>query len=195
MPSWRCRPARSWWCRSSTRAMRSTPPTRAGARCTTRSTAPTRFPRPAAPTRATGYNPVRGAKVIAFARNVLDQAAPLANGSHTDATGYRSKGGQLVVALQGRQHHRPRGPGAVRRLPGRGGGAVVGAAEEQRPAHRHPDRPQHHDRQDRRGRHQRRGARSRAVHHPRPRRLGRRGRCATTRCWRTATGSASCRAR
>lgn len=46
-----------------------------------------------------GYNPVRGAKVIAFARDVLDQAAPLANGTHKDATGYSVKGGQLVVAL------------------------------------------------------------------------------------------------
>ncbi|MDR6534936.1 malate synthase G [Variovorax soli] len=47
-----------------------------------------------------GYNPVRGAKVIAFAREVLDQAAPLANGSHKNATGYAVKDGQLVVALQ-----------------------------------------------------------------------------------------------
>jgi malate synthase len=46
-----------------------------------------------------GYNPVRGAKVIAFARDVLDQAAPLQNGSHKDATGYSVKDGQLVVAL------------------------------------------------------------------------------------------------
>lgn len=46
-----------------------------------------------------GYNPVRGAKVIAFARDLLDQAAPLANGSHKDATGYSVKDGQLVVAL------------------------------------------------------------------------------------------------
>ena len=46
-----------------------------------------------------GYNPVRGAKVIEFARNVLDQAAPLAKGSHKDATGYRVEGGQLVVSL------------------------------------------------------------------------------------------------
>ncbi|WP_198084908.1 malate synthase G [Variovorax sp. E3] len=47
-----------------------------------------------------GYNPARGAKVIEFARNVLDQAAPLANGSHKNATGYSVKDGQLVVALQ-----------------------------------------------------------------------------------------------
>ncbi|KLN57155.1 malate synthase G [Variovorax paradoxus] len=47
-----------------------------------------------------GYNPVRGAKVIAFARNVLDQAAPLENGSHKMATGYSVKDGKLVVALQ-----------------------------------------------------------------------------------------------
>ncbi|MBY0454888.1 MAG: malate synthase G [Burkholderiaceae bacterium] len=47
-----------------------------------------------------GYNPVRGAKVIAFARNVLDQAVPLAAGSHQDSTGYRIEGGQLVVTLK-----------------------------------------------------------------------------------------------
>ena len=46
-----------------------------------------------------GYNPVRGAKVIAFARNLLDQAAPLAGASHKDAAGYRVEGGKLVVAL------------------------------------------------------------------------------------------------
>ena len=49
--------------------------------------------------KGSGYNPVRGAKVIEFARNVLDQAAPLANGSHKQATGYRVEGGKLVVAL------------------------------------------------------------------------------------------------
>ncbi|APW40113.1 malate synthase G [Rhodoferax koreense] len=46
-----------------------------------------------------GYNPVRGAKVIAFARDVLDHAAPLENGSHTQVTGYSVKDGQLVATL------------------------------------------------------------------------------------------------
>jgi len=46
-----------------------------------------------------GYNPVRGAKVIEFARNFLDQAAPLAAGSHKDATAYRIEGGKLAVQL------------------------------------------------------------------------------------------------
>ncbi len=46
-----------------------------------------------------GYNPVRGAKVIAFARGVLDQAAPLANGSHTQVSGYSVKDGQLMATL------------------------------------------------------------------------------------------------
>ena len=46
-----------------------------------------------------GYNPVRGAKVIAFGRRVLDQAAPLAGASHADATAYAVAGGKLVVTL------------------------------------------------------------------------------------------------
>ncbi len=44
-----------------------------------------------------GYNPVRGARVIEFARNFLDQATPLASGSHKDAAAYRVEGGKLVV--------------------------------------------------------------------------------------------------
>ncbi|MGB1140165.1 MAG: malate synthase G, partial [Halioglobus sp.] len=38
--------------------------------------------------RAGAYNPVRGDKVIAYARNFLDTHTPLAGASHTDATGY-----------------------------------------------------------------------------------------------------------
>lgn len=49
--------------------------------------------------RAGGYNPVRGAKVVAFARNHLDQAAPLANGSHADSTAYAVVDGALSVTL------------------------------------------------------------------------------------------------
>ncbi len=52
-------------------------------------------------TKGPGYNAVRGAKVIAYARGVLDLAAPLASGSHADSTGYRVEGGRLVVALKG----------------------------------------------------------------------------------------------
>ncbi|MBC5764088.1 malate synthase G [Ramlibacter albus] len=48
-----------------------------------------------------GYNEVRGQKVIDYARNVLDQSVPLAQGSHRDATAYKVEGGQLVVALKG----------------------------------------------------------------------------------------------
>jgi len=48
-------------------------------------------------TRAGAYNPVRGERVIAFARDFLDRAAPLASGSHRAATGYVVEGGQLSV--------------------------------------------------------------------------------------------------
>ncbi|MEL7374585.1 MAG: malate synthase G, partial [Pseudomonadota bacterium] len=51
--------------------------------------------------RAGGYNPVRGNKVIAWARDFLDRAVPLANGSHVDATTYAIRDGQLIVTVDG----------------------------------------------------------------------------------------------
>ena len=48
-----------------------------------------------------GYNPVRGAKVIEYARHVLDRTAPLKKGSHIDSTGYAVEKGELVVTLKG----------------------------------------------------------------------------------------------
>ncbi len=47
--------------------------------------------------RGKGYNPARGALVVARAKQVLDDAAPLANGSHTGATAYRVQDGKLVI--------------------------------------------------------------------------------------------------
>ena len=47
------------------------------------------------------YNEKRGAKVIAFARRVLDESTPLAQGSHADATAYRIESDALVVEMQG----------------------------------------------------------------------------------------------
>jgi len=49
--------------------------------------------------RAGGYNPKRGEKVIAWGRKLLDDAAPLAQGSHADATGYALNDGHLTVTL------------------------------------------------------------------------------------------------
>jgi malate synthase len=46
-----------------------------------------------------GYNPVRGARVVEYARHVLDRTAPLQKGSHVDSTGYKVVGGALVVTL------------------------------------------------------------------------------------------------
>ena len=47
-----------------------------------------------------GYNPVRGAKVIDYARHVLDRTAPLAKASHLDATAYAIVDGALTVTLK-----------------------------------------------------------------------------------------------
>ena len=52
----------------------------------------------AAPSR--GYDPERGKRVIAWARRFLDEAAPLASGSHADVRSYSVKGGTLAAACK-----------------------------------------------------------------------------------------------
>jgi malate synthase len=55
--------------------------------------------------RGGAYNPQRGAAVIAYARKVLDQVAPiLAGAPHADAVGYTVRAGQLVVTLKSGSH-------------------------------------------------------------------------------------------
>ncbi len=51
-----------------------------------------------------GYNEKRGQAVIAFAREALDQAVPLASGSWKDATGFAVKNGALEPALKDPSH-------------------------------------------------------------------------------------------
>ncbi|MGB1198084.1 MAG: malate synthase G [Thalassotalea sp.] len=45
------------------------------------------------------YNPVRGSKVIAFARDFLDQSIPLSSGSHHQAKKYELVNGKLNITL------------------------------------------------------------------------------------------------
>gem|GEM_PF-1534434 len=48
-----------------------------------------------------GYNPKRGAKVIAWARDFLDASAPLAKGNWADVTSLKVAGGALEIGLKG----------------------------------------------------------------------------------------------
>ncbi|VEF45913.1 malate synthase G [Bordetella bronchiseptica] len=57
-----------------------------------------------------GYNPARGEAVIARARAFLDEAAPLAQGSHADATAYAIEGSKLAVTLGAGQRTGLRNP-------------------------------------------------------------------------------------
>ena len=50
--------------------------------------------------RGGAYNPARGARVIAFARSFLDQAARLAAAAHADVARYAVQDGQLVAHLK-----------------------------------------------------------------------------------------------
>ena len=50
--------------------------------------------------KGSGYNPKRGAKVIEYARYVLDRCVPLQRGSHIDSTAYRVVDNNLAVTLK-----------------------------------------------------------------------------------------------
>ncbi len=63
--------------------------------------------------KGTSYNPKRGEKVIAYARGVLDLAAPLATGSHRDAVKYVLRDGHLVVSLEGGRETGLKEPGKL----------------------------------------------------------------------------------
>lgn len=68
-----------------------------------------------------GYNPVRGAAVVAHGRQFLDEHTPLAAGSHTEVTSYRIADGALVAET-------PNGPQALAE-PGQFAGFRGAAAE------------------------------------------------------------------
>jgi malate synthase len=56
--------------------------------------------------RGASYNKLRGQRVVDFARTLLDEIAPLAQGSHRGATGYSVEDGALTVKLAGGGHAR-----------------------------------------------------------------------------------------
>jgi malate synthase len=105
---------------------------------------------------AGAYNPVRGARVIAFARQVPRRGGA-AGGRQPRAGQGLPRGGGPAGDAGGRRRACSRA-GAVRRLPGRAEAPSSGAAAPPRPAHRDPDRPRAPDRQDRCGRRGRRAA-------------------------------------
>ncbi|MEW4278767.1 malate synthase G [Priestia megaterium] len=49
--------------------------------------------------RTSSYNPIRGEKVIAFAKNFLDEVIPLVQSSHAEVVQYNLKNGKLVAQL------------------------------------------------------------------------------------------------
>ncbi|MFM9271713.1 malate synthase G [Halomonas elongata] len=63
--------------------------------------------------RGESFNLKRAEKVIAYARGVLDRAAPLATGSHGEAVKYALRDGHLVVTLEGGRETGLKEPGKL----------------------------------------------------------------------------------
>ncbi|WP_051876320.1 malate synthase G, partial [Corynebacterium jeikeium] len=55
--------------------------------------------------KGTGYNKVRGDKVIEWGREFLDRVVPLESGSHKDVTKYAVESGQLAATIDGNDVH------------------------------------------------------------------------------------------
>ncbi|MHB1403558.1 MAG: malate synthase G [Thiobacillus sp.] len=60
------------------------------------------------------FNPLRGARVIEYAKAFLDEAAPLLEGSYIDAIAYTVKAGQLAATLSSGAHSGLRDPAQFR---------------------------------------------------------------------------------
>ena len=199
-------PARSSSCPSPTRAMRSTPPTRAGAACTMRSTARTRCPRTAAPRAAAATIPCAATRCSAWTKRFLDEIAPLAEGSHVSVRGYAVHDGRLVVSFESVEETwldnaaRLIGlggsaklvgladPGAVRRLSRQPRRAARNPSATQRAARRDPDRQSPLHRQGGQSRRRRRDAGGGHHHHRRSGRFRSPPSIPTTRLRPIATG-------
>ena len=95
-----------------------------------------------------GYNPERGALVIAWARDFLDQAVPIAGASWKDTRGFsRSRDGVLRISLADGGFCRVGATRAACRLRRRAGVSGSVPAGQQRHPHRDSHRPEIHDRQ------------------------------------------------
>ncbi len=70
--------------------------------------------------RGGAYNPLRGAKVIEFARRFLDEALPLTEGTHVDAVEYSVSGSGLAVKLRSGRTTSLEAPAAFVGFQGRG---------------------------------------------------------------------------
>ncbi len=127
---------------------------------------------------AKGYDAARGARVIAYARALLDEIAPLQSGSHADSVGYSIADSQLQVHLQAGTATGLRDPSryiAWRGTPARPTAVLL---QEQWPARGDLHRPRASHRQHRRGGRGGPARRGRHHHHPGLRGLGRSRGCA-----------------
>ena len=188
----RTSPARSWWCPRPMRAMPSTPPMPAGAASTTRSTAPTPSRKTAARARSGGYNKLRGAAGgRAGTSEFLDQAAPLAAGSHADVVVLR--GEEWLAQRQAAQRQRRRPSRNPTQFAGYRGDVrkPVGDPPAAQPApHRDQDRSAEPDRRGRPGRRRRPRSSNRRSPPSWTWKTASRPWTRRTRSWSTAPGSA-----
>ena len=92
--------------------------------------------------RGRGFNKARGERVVARAKEFLDEAAPLDQGRHADAASYAVENGRLVVGLRDGGRTGLKQPDQFAGYRGEAEQPFGRAAAQQRPAHRDQDRPQ-----------------------------------------------------